>query len=176
VAQLTTVAVDANFLICAINSKQDSDDHRRAVYLLERLEKGRGKLIIPMPSFAEYLVRADVAGVEIANGFERKSFVQVAPFDRAAAFECAQMDAAALGRGDKRDGSSESWQRVKVDRQIVAIAKSLGAELIVTSDGGVRACALRVGMNSISIQELPFPDQLRQGALKLKVAGKKPGS
>lgn len=59
----------------------------------------------------------------------------MAPFDRAAAFECAQLDRAALGTNDKKDGLSTSWQKIKIDRQIVATGKAHGASLVISGDG-----------------------------------------
>lgn len=165
------VAVDANFLVLVLAPRRKTDEEHKAWHLLERLEKARGKLFIPMPALAEYLVRAEAASLPLLEHLEKKVFVEPADFDRAAAFECAQMDAAALGRGDKKDGARESWQKVKIDRQIVAIAKARGAGLIVTTDSNVRNNASRIGMSAMSPSELSFPPDLVQGRLPLKKGG-----
>jgi len=162
------VAVDTCFLVRALVTARRADDEHKAWHFIERMEKARHKLVVPMPALAEYLVRADTASLEIVEQLERKAYVEAKPFDRAAAFECAQMDAAARGRGDKRDGSRDSWQKVKIDRQIVAIAKSVGAELIITDDDSVKACALRVGIPSMRVSDLSLPPEVRQGTLPLK--------
>lgn len=167
----SVVAVDANFLVQALSGKRTTDDYHRASHLLARIEKTRGQLIVPMPALAEYLVLADAASLPILDQLERKAFVRAAPFDRPAATECSQMDAAALGRGDKKDGAPESWQKVKIDRQVVAIAKATGAELIITSDVGVRTSAMRVGIPSLAVSELSLPPEVMQGKLRL-VKGK----
>lgn len=161
------IVLDANFLVCVISTKKPGDDEHRARYLLACAEKAHAQVIIPMPALAEYLVRADTASLPFLDQMERKAYIRMAPFDRAAAFECAQMGAAALGRADKRDGLKDSWQKVKVDRQIVAIAKVVGATLIVSSDEGVRTHAMRVGLHAMTIQELPFPEDMLQGKLPL---------
>lgn len=119
-----------------------------------------------MPAVAEYLVGADIAALETFNKLERKAFVVVAPFDRAAAFECAQLDRAAIGGGDKKDGAKAPWQKIKIDRQIVATGKAHGATLIVSGDEGVRNNALRVGMVAKTISELELPIGARQGKLE----------
>ena len=55
---------------------------------------------------------------------------------RRAAIETAAATLAAVGRGDKRSGLADSpWQKLKIDRQIVAIAKSRGIRVIYSTDG-----------------------------------------
>ena len=91
----------------------------------------------------------------------------MAPFDRMAAFECALIDRAALGAGDKRDGRLDSWQKIKIDRQIVAIGKALGVGLVVAEDAGVRSTALRLGMQARTLDELDLPPAGAQANLPL---------
>lgn len=86
----------------------------------------------------------------------------MADFNRAAAYELAQIDRAAKGAGDKKDESEEHWQKIKVDRQLVATGKSLGATLIISNDKNVRNNALRIGMASTRIQDLELPESARQ--------------
>ncbi|SEA98440.1 hypothetical protein SAMN05444680_10517 [Variovorax sp. YR216] len=137
-------------------------------YLFETAEKSRCKVVLPMPAVAEYLAGADMAGVESLNLLERKTCILLGDFNRAAAFECAQLDRAAMrGSEDKKDGSDAPWQKVKIDRQIVAIAKANGAGLVISRDKGVRNNALRVGMSAIKVEELELPMSARQGKLAL---------
>lgn len=162
------ILVDANFLVAVVSRHTSVDDKARIDHLLTRVEKAKSKIVIPMPAVAEYLVRADIAGIETLNKLERKSFIALAPFDRVAAFECAQIDRAALGGSpDKKDGTMVPWQKIKIDRQIVAIGKSLGAGLCISADGGVRNNALRIGIASVTIQELELPESAKQGKLAL---------
>jgi hypothetical protein len=60
---------------------------------------------------------------------------------------------------------SSPWQKIKIDRQIVAIARATGCELIVSEDQGVRANALRLGLASCTIDALDLPDSARQRPL-----------
>lgn len=161
------VAVDANFLVKGLDRKR-KNQWERAQYLLERLQKKRGQLIIPMPALAEYLVMADLAAARLMEELERKAFVRPEPFDRKAAQECSQLDAAALGRKDKKDGLKEHWQKIKIDRQNVAIAKACGAGMIVSDDEGVIANALRVGIRAVKLADLPISPDSMQGRLPLK--------
>ena len=145
------------------------DDKARIEHFFESAEKAKAKIVIPMPAVAEYLVGADIAAVETFNRLEKKAFVWIAPFDRAAAFECAQLDRAAIGGGDKKDGAQAPWQKIKIDRQIVATGKACGATLIISADEGVRNNALRVGMIAKTIQELELPIGARQTRLEYDV-------
>jgi predicted nucleic acid-binding protein len=161
------ILVDANFLIASIHPKTSSDDRAKIDYFFIRAEKAKSKIIIPMPAIAEYLVLADTAAIETLNRLERKAFIVVAPFDRSAAFECALLDRAAIGSGDKKDGALAPWQKIKIDRQIVATGKAHGASLVISGDDGVRNNALRVGMLAKTIQELELPESARQAKLEL---------
>jgi hypothetical protein len=173
-ATLLKVAVDANFLIALRDPKLSEDDRTRLDHLIAMIERSRGQLIVPMPALAEFLVGADRAGLEYVNKLERRAWVDLAPFDRAAAFECAQLDRAALGgaalaakKGQdaiagKKDGVQAQWQKIKIDRQLVAIAKSRGANQFISADDGVRSNAQRVGIRAMTIPELELPDSSRQ--------------
>lgn len=161
------ILLDANFLVAHASAKTSSDDRARIDHFLASVDKAKAKLIIPMPAVAEYLVGADTAGVDMLNQLDRKACVVLAPFDRAAAFECALIDRAALGAGDKKDGSSSPWQKIKIDRQIVATGKAYGATLVISADVSLRANALRVGMDAKTIQDLDLPDDARQVKLEL---------
>jgi hypothetical protein len=154
------VAIDCNALISLCGSHSDSKV--RLEWLLSKLDKTKGKLLLPMPAVAEFLTGADQASLEVHHALTKKASVVLGSFDLAAAHENALMEAAALGRRDKRDSSVEPWQKVKIDRQIVAISRSQGAKLIVSNDAGVRAAALRVGLAAVHVDELDFPDAARQ--------------
>lgn len=51
--------------------------------------------------------------------------------------------------------------------QIVAIAKTYGAKLIISDDGGVRSVAARVGITAMQVDDLDLPDHARQTKLKM---------
>jgi hypothetical protein len=159
------IAIDANFLIC--NGESSGDRKDKVGHLLVCVDKAKGKVIIPTPAIAEYLVNADRAGLAVLESLQKRSSVVVANFDLPAAYETSLIDAAAIGRKDKRDGSDQAWQKIKVDRQIVAIAKSQGAKLIVSDDGGVRDTAARVGISAVCIDDLTLPEHARQAKLPI---------
>ena len=156
------IVVDANFIIAYCSSKTNSDDRARIEHFIERVEKAKAKVVFPMVAIAEFLVGADLAGVEFLNTMDRKAHIHMADFNRAAAFELAQIDRAAIGSGDKKDESEEPWQKIKTDRQIVAIGKAQGAQLVISNDKNVRNNALRVNIQAMKIQDLTLPESARQ--------------
>ena len=59
--------------------------------------------------------------------------------------------------GDKRGPGEGGWQKIKVDQQIVAIAKAEGVECLYTSDRGIVNMAKRLKVPLIALWELPAP-------------------
>lgn len=157
------VAIDANFLVELLTlSKDKADVNLRVAHFISRAEKAKAKIVIPMPAIAEFLVGAEQAGLQALNALERRAYIQMASFDRPAAFECSQIERSAKASGDKKDGSTEPWQRIKVDRQIIAIAKVCGATLIISGDSRLRTTAMRVGMEACDFSELELPPSASQ--------------
>ncbi len=167
--RLGRILVDANFLVALLSPEDGSEATMKARYLVKRLAQQKGTLIVPTPVIAEYLVGADEAGITSLNVFERQAHVVLAVFDRAAAFECSMLDRAAIlsPKGDKKDGSDEPWQKIKVDRQVVAIGKVHGAQLAISRDKGLRTAALRSGMQACAMEDLPFDPDDAQKKLQL---------
>ncbi|MDI6747263.1 MAG: DUF4411 family protein [Rhodocyclaceae bacterium] len=161
------IAIDANVLIAWSAKKTPELIRARLNHLLETAAKNKQRILIPTPALAEFLVRTDDATAEWLNELEKKSAVEVCAFDRRAAFECAFIERGAHQKGDKKHGSASAYQKVKFDRQIVAIAKSRNAGLIVSDDDSLRRVSLSVGLQVSKIEELPIPDSARQGNLPL---------
>ncbi|SDD52657.1 hypothetical protein SAMN05444678_11522 [Sphingomonas sp. YR710] len=116
-----------------------------------------GTLIIPTPVLAEVLVYAEVGApgvLEQLNGLAR---VRLRSFDVRAAIETAMMTREAIQAGDKRGGSTDPWQKVKIDRQIIAIARTNNATRIYADDLGLISFARRLGMDAVSTWDLALP-------------------
>lgn len=156
------IAIDANVLIVWSAKKTPDLIRARLNHLIETAAKNKQRILIPTPALAEFLVRTDDATTEWLNELEKKSAVEVCAFDRRAAFECAFIERGAHQKGDKKHGSDSAYQKVKFDRQIVAIAKSRNAGLIVSDDDSLRRVSLSVGLQVSKIEELPVPDDARQ--------------
>jgi hypothetical protein len=161
------VAVDSNSLVTWSSPRAgDGMNRARLEFLFDEVAAASGRIVIPAPVFAEFLVGIDESASEWINVLDNKRGLIVAPFDKRAAFDCSLLDKAALGRGDKKGGRDDRpWQRVKVDRQIVAIAKVNNVDLLITNDGGLRETATTAGLTVKRIEELPVPQSVLQGKL-----------
>jgi hypothetical protein len=135
---------------------------------VQTLSKAKVKIVIPTPALSEALVRA---GAQAANDYvralARSPHFRIEPFDLRAAMEVALMTQNAIKSGNKKSGSKDVWAKVKYDRQIVAIAKVVGANVIYTDDKNLRAFAFAQGMRAISIADLQIPASSAQMDLEL---------
>ncbi|MDO8264459.1 MAG: PIN domain-containing protein [Gallionella sp.] len=157
------IVVDSNFIISYITKKDTTaDDRAKMAHFIEEIDKSKSKVIFPMIAVSEFLVRADRAGIAFLEELEKKACVMVADFDRGAAHELAKMERDALDAGDKRAGSEEPYQKIKVDRQIIAIGMAHGAKMVISRDDGVLSQATRLGLVAKRIQDLDLPESARQ--------------
>jgi len=144
----------------------------RIEFLIQRLQREKTKLIIPTPALSEALVRAGNEGAaQIVEHLNKFAVFRIEPFDTRAAIELAAMSREALGRAGKRGGTTAVWAKVKFDRQIVAIAKVVGASVIYTDDGDVVTFAKQAGIKAIGLTDLPLPVEDRQFRLNLEGHG-----
>jgi predicted nucleic acid-binding protein len=127
--------------------------------LLESLDVVRERVIISTPALSEFLVLVGEAGPTYLSELNNFSNFYVRPFDLMAAVEVAAMELLARKTGSKRFPASPGapWQKIKVDRQIVAIAKLHGVTTMYSDDGDIRSLAEDLGMKVISCWELELP-------------------
>lgn len=162
------VAVDATSLTLLVNPESDPPQDpatgqplagaaERIAQLIADVEKARGTILIPTPALAEVLVKGGDAGPAILDRLNASARFKIADFDQRAAVEVAAMTREALRAGDKFAGVAEPWQKVKYDRQIVAIARVNGASALYADDRGVAAFGKMVGLTVIRSWELPLP-------------------
>ena len=59
--------------------------------------------------------------------------------------------------GDRPKSSTDTYAKIKYDRQIAAIAKVEGATAIYSDDDNVRSYAQRLGIRAIALADLPLP-------------------
>lgn len=145
----------------------------RIANLVKDLEKSRDKIVVPTPVLSEILVLAGAtASQQIIERLNKYSVFSVEPFGARAAIEVAAMTRTAINGGNKRGGSSSPWAKVKYDRQIVAIAKVVGATIIYSDDEDVRKISLLADIPVAGIADLPIPDEARQGSFKFEPEGK----
>ena len=138
----------------------------RVEFLLTELSESRTTVIIPTPVFSELLTRSENAASRYFDIISNSKYFRLEPFDARAAIEAAMMTRKAFESGlGKRGGSSDSWPKVKFDRQIVAIAKVCGADKIYSEDQGVISLGHSAGIPVIGVAELSLPPDQAQPPL-----------
>jgi predicted nucleic acid-binding protein len=143
----------------------------RIEYLVQRLSRDKSKIIIPTPVLSEALVKAGPAASQrIVEELQKYAVFSIEPFDTRAALEVAAMSRDAIAGGKKKGSSTAPWQKVKYDRQIVAIAKVHGATEIYSDDADINALGERAKIKVIHLADLPLPPEKAQLDLKLEPA------
>ena len=98
---------------------------------------------------------------------ENRKAMRVEPFYKKAAVHCASLDSQAISDSDKKDGVQSSWQKVKIDRQIVAIAQAARCDRIVTGDPDVEKIAARAAIETAFVRPVDLPLADAQFAMQL---------
>jgi len=157
---VSLVVWDTNVLALYFGKRLTAEDELRVEGLLQDMRKRREPIGIPAPVFAEFM--AGITSTEKANAvalFSSTAF-RFLPYDKKAAIETAML----IGR----KVAGRPRQAVKVDRQIIAIAKANGARSILTNDTDMAADARHFGVTAQSIDKLEIPDQLKQHRIEFK--------
>ena len=172
------IAIDANTLLGLLdpNAPMPPDPltglpithpELRVQSLLMQAQRSRRRIMIATPVLAEILVKAGRARGAIIHSIRGQSAFELAAFDERAAIECAEMDANALASGDKKMGNPEPWQKIKIDRQIIAIARSRSVSQIYSLDKGIALVAKAFGIEVFSIASVSVEPELQQQVLPL---------
>lgn len=151
---MSLVVWDTNVLALYFGKRLTAEDELRVEGLLQGMRKNREPIGIPAPVFAEFM--AGITSTEKINAvalFSSAAF-RFLPYDKKAAIETSMLTG--------RKVSGRPRQAVKVDRQIIAIAKANGARSILTNDTAMAADARCFGVMAQSIGELDIPDRLKQ--------------
>ncbi|MGZ9187644.1 MAG: hypothetical protein ACXW6R_23500 [Candidatus Binatia bacterium] len=157
-----------------IDSKGKVIEHinERVSYLVKTLESSKSRIIIPTPVLSELLVRASAKETQqILDEINRVAVFCVEPFEIRAAIELAVMTRSALATGDKKSGSDAPWQKVKFDRQIIAIARVAQASAIYTDDENLASTAKMLNIPALGLSDLPLPPETAQGVLPFETKG-----
>jgi len=102
-------------------------------------------------------VVADASGPDYVAELDGQSTFTIEAFDGRAAIEAAATTRAAIAKGDKRSGATGHWQCIKTDRQIVAIAKTLGASRVYSNDSDMVNIGAECGIEVVHVSQLPLP-------------------
>lgn len=142
-----------------------SQARQRFAFLEQEIQRTGETILIPAPALAEVLVGLEDSGPAVIDRLSRSSRFKIAEFDMMAAVEVAAMTREAIRAGDKKGGSTSPWQKVKIDRQIIAIARSRGATTIYSDDGGMAKFAVDVGIQVVPTWSMPLPPIASQPGL-----------
>ena len=131
----------------------------RIEYLIDKLAKAKAKIIIPTPSLAEVLVRAQEGAPERLRILKSSKHFKIVPFDERAAVEFAATQTFRQTIGTKSPSSSRT--KAKFDDQIVAIAAVEGVKEIYSDDSDIAKLA-GARMKVIGMSDLPLPPEDQQ--------------
>lgn len=139
----------------------------RAESVIQQLQKARRKIIIPAPACAELLTAIGPDAQQYLNVIGRSRVFEIGNFDARAAAELALLNRDTFHNHDQKN-RAEPYQKRKVDRQIIAVAKVYGATEIYTDDAGSAKRARMCGITPIGIAEIPIPEEAKQIPLALE--------
>jgi predicted nucleic acid-binding protein len=139
----------------------------RAEHVVATIQKQRRKIIIPAPACAELLTAIGPTAQQYINLVSRSRIFEIGNFDARGAAELALLNRDTFHHQDRNNGA-EPYQKIKVDRQIIAICRVHGVTEIYTDDKGLAKGAALCGITPIKIADCPIPDSARQGRLKLE--------
>lgn len=138
-------------------------DHckQRVDTLIDLHSSSGNTILLPTPALSETYTCEDEPE-KLAQTINEYHCFMPAAFDNRAAIELATVIREAVKLGDKRSGSAEPYQKIKFDRQIVAIAKVHGVEILYTDDENQTSFAKSVGIKVVHSWELPMSDKHAQ--------------
>jgi len=129
----------------------------RIEQLITDLDEDGERVIIPTPVLSEFLILAGKEGQLYLEKILAARTLLLKPFDERAAVELAAIELSDRSKIGKKAGSDAPYQKVKFDRQIVAVAKVNGAHTIYSDDEDVRKFAIKDGLKVVSTWELAIP-------------------
>lgn len=134
--------------------------------LVVKLQKEGTKIVIPAPVVAEILTLIGPTNTDYLAIINRSRVFEVVPLDEKAAVELAFLNRDVFVTGDKKN-KFQPYQKLKVDRQILAICKVAGCDTLYTDDKNMIATAKLCGIATVRLCDLPIPESARQGNLDL---------
>jgi len=159
-----TTIIDANVLVALFKKDTSDSDRVRVDGLLESAKAGRSRILIPTPALSEFAAKAKQHEMDFLLG--NKIFL-IAPFDAKAAIECGEM---LRVWADGLSDDKKDRHKAKFDMQILAIAKSIGVDRLITGDKALKSKAAREKVQAIGISELPIPDSAKQQTIPFNTA------
>lgn len=126
------VAFDNSFLVFLFNRRAGASIARaadRVDGLIDSLSNKKAKIIIPTPALTELLMAGKFTVQVYIEKLKMFGAFQIRAYDERAAIELAAQYLATK-KTNKERAKQAPWNKIKFDRQIVAIAKTQGASAV----------------------------------------------
>lgn len=161
------VIFDTNVLVLFFANKLSPLDQARMKGLLRDLRSKREPVGIPAQVWAEFIDQAGPDEISSTNSLFKGSSFRLLNYDLRSAMETVEV--ARNGRTTRKASNADKRPRqaVKVDWQIIAMARVYSARFILTNDEPMSKESERAGIRCLSINALEVPEELRQGSLPL---------
>lgn len=171
-----TVAIDNSVLTLILNANAKARANPatgepapyvqdRISGLLEEMSNKGETLVVPAPALAESMCYASPPNV-IIDRISSFACVEIGGFDQKSALEFAELiQRHRPGVRKIKADANLQWQFIKMDLQIVSIAKAYGATKIITDDGPQGNFASLAGLHVVRTWDLPLLDKYKQGGL-----------
>lgn len=175
---MTMYCMDSSVLLHLMEQKRETilkTDGTPIEFSVEILEhfvsQSDHDIMIPTPALAEILTASTSDQKEkVEEYIARNDQFIIAPYDQRIARMHARIEReeiARRGNSRKMVEGSKPWQRVKLDRQILAVAAFHECSGIVTTDKQMKKDANRYNLEVLEIEDLDIPDYIVQQRLDL---------
>ena len=132
----------------------------RAQAILDQAARRNDLVLVATPILAEVLIPVVEAAGAWVSEFQNSPHILLRGFGDRAAIELAIRSRLARDAGNKRDGATGPWAKVKYDRQLLAIARVEGASCVYTTDEDVFKHAAAFGVEARHLADVqPDPEQ-----------------
>ncbi|WP_118183264.1 PIN domain-containing protein [Paraburkholderia phosphatilytica] len=148
------IVFDANVLISLSTGNENDETFERISGLIQDLIATKTVIGVPAPAWAEFLCGTGLGTSGVIQVLKKRSAIRILPFDEVAATELAAIDQTTRAKGGKKGASKANWQKIKVDRQILAIARVHSVAAIYSEDDNLIAEANRLGMIVVRTSEI----------------------
>ncbi len=127
----------------------------RVEYLIETLNNEDSRILIPSTVWAEFLVAADESAQNYLDSIADKANFEIVPFDGIAAAEAALDERKAKQSGNQKADLKASRQCLKADRQVMAVAKVRGVQMVYAADSDFKKIGASMGVPVTLLWDLP---------------------
>lgn len=157
------IVLDNNALVFLYRpAKNQEVEHQKMQYIFDNAKKDKAIFGVPAPVVAEFLIGEPnpVKRQEFLSKFSGKLF-RVLDFDAKSAIMCAWVHDE-LAKKRMNVDKNKTRQEIKIDKQIIAIAKANNASLLICNDAKAASWAREIGLNAQTMADIVIPENLQQ--------------